>query len=245
MPSVDAILRHLPATSGEIYVEFAFKPGRLALPDIACDLIWTGRELRVIGPMRRGLVVDGPWTSLSLLTLDTWQSAALLGLPLSELSDLQVPIQDVAPALAAPLEDLFAQGGAGALVGRPAPALRPDASMAHAAARLAAGALPSRASTDIPWTARHFRRRFNETFGMSPGEFRRVARFRRTVRAVRAGRSLAEAALLGGYADQPHFNRECQTLMGLTPRAVLAGLDGADAAEEHSLGARGDAQVPD
>lgn len=238
---LNAILRHLPAASGEIYVEFEFQPGRLALPDIACDLIWTGEDLRVIGPMRRGLVVEGGWTSMALLTLDAQQAAALLGAPLGELTDLQIPIQDVAPALAAPLEDLFATRGAAALVGRPAPVPATDPALTQAAALLTAGAPPGRASDSAPWTSRHFRRRFREAFGMSPGEFRRVTRFRRAVRAVRGGRGLAEAALFGGYADQSHFNRECRDLMGMSPRAVLAGLVGADAAEGLSVGARGDA----
>jgi AraC-like DNA-binding protein len=237
---IDTILRHLPATSGEMYVEFQFKPGRLALPDIACDLIWTGQDLRVIGPMRRGLVAGGDATSMALLTLDTRQAAALLGMPLGELTDLQPSIRDVAPALAAPLEDLFALGGAAALVGRPVPRPTADPVLARAAAMLAAGAPPARASGNSDWTSRHFRRRFREVFGMSPGEFRRVARFRRAVRAARAGGSLAEAALVGGYADQPHFNRECQELMGLPPRAVLAGLDGVDAAEGLAVGNRGE-----
>lgn len=243
MPPINAILRHLPAASGEIYVEFEFKPGRLALPDIACDLIWTGEDLRVIGPMRRGLVVNGGWASMSLLTLDIRRVATFLGVPPGELTDLQIPIQDIAPAFAAPLEDLFAMGGAAVLVGRPAPAADAHPARIHAAASLAAGAPPRRAVQEVAWTSRHFRRRFQEAFGMSPGEFRRVARFRRAVRAMRAGRSLAEAALQGGYADQPHFNRECRELMGMTPRAVLAGLDGADAAEGFSVGHRGDADA--
>jgi AraC-like DNA-binding protein len=242
---IDTILLHLPATSGEMYVEFQFKPGRLVLPDIACDLIWTGQDLLVIGPMRRGLVADGDVTSMALLTLDTRHAAALLGMPLGELTDLQLSIRDVAPALAVPLEDLFALGGAAALVGRPAPRPTADPALARAAAMLAAGAPPARASGSSDWTSRHFRRRFREVFGMSPGEFRRVARFRRAVRALRAGGGLAEAALVGGYADQPHFNREGRELMGLPPRAVLAGLDGVDAAEGLAVGNRGESAGAD
>jgi AraC-like DNA-binding protein len=242
---IDTILRYLPATSGEMYVEFQFKPGRLALPDIACDLIWTGQDLRVIGPMRRGLVADGDATSMALLTLDTRQAAALLGMPLGELTDLQPSIRDVAPALAAPLEDLFALGGAAARARAGSATGLGTGRPTSAAAMLAAGASPARASGSSDWTSRHFRRRFREVFGLSPGEFRRVTRFRRAVRAVRAGGSLAEAALVGGYADQPHFNRECQELMGLPPRAVLAGLDGVDAAEGLAVGNRSESAGAD
>lgn len=234
------ILRHLPGVSGLMYVEFVCMPGRLALPDVACDLIWTGDDVRVVGPMSRGLVVDGPATPMALLTLDTRQAAHMLGMPLGELTDLQVPIRDVAPGLAAPLEDLFAGGGGAGLVARKSPTPAADAGLAQAAALLAAGAGPGRAAEPLAFTARHFRRRFRDAFGLSPGGFRRVVRFRRTVRALRSGQALADAAALGGYADQPHFNRECRELMGLSPRALLSGLDRTDAGEALVVGTRRD-----
>lgn len=43
-------------------------------------------------------------------------------------------------------------------------------------------------------------------------------------RAVAAGRSLGEAALCGGFADQAHFTRTMRRMFGIPPSAVAAAL---------------------
>ncbi|MET7567456.1 AraC family transcriptional regulator [Streptomyces sp. NPDC005492] len=45
-------------------------------------------------------------------------------------------------------------------------------------------------------------------------------RLRRAAEALRAGRSPADAALIGGFADQAHFTRQMRAMTGLTPSAV-------------------------
>ncbi|MFJ7275609.1 helix-turn-helix domain-containing protein [Kitasatospora sp. NPDC098663] len=72
--------------------------------------------------------------------------------------------------------------------------------------------------------------------GLSPQRLRALARrqlgvplarwriWRRLARAADAlgeGRTLAEAALAGGFADQAHFSRQMREMTGLTPSAVL------------------------
>ncbi|MEU1390803.1 MULTISPECIES: helix-turn-helix domain-containing protein [unclassified Nonomuraea] len=72
--------------------------------------------------------------------------------------------------------------------------------------------------------------------GLSPQRLRALARlqlgmplarwriWRRLTRAARAladGRSIAEAALDGGFADQAHFHRQLRDMLGLTPATVL------------------------
>ncbi|WP_279588708.1 helix-turn-helix domain-containing protein [Actinophytocola oryzae] len=62
--------------------------------------------------------------------------------------------------------------------------------------------------------------------GMPLTRWRVWARLRRAAEALRAGRSLAEAALTAGFADQAHLTRWMREMMGLTPAAVLPALRG-------------------
>ncbi|MEU5877844.1 helix-turn-helix domain-containing protein [Spirillospora sp. NPDC047279] len=57
--------------------------------------------------------------------------------------------------------------------------------------------------------------------GMPLQRWRIWHRLRRATEAVREGRSLAEAAEAGGFADQAHFTRRLREMMGLTPAEVL------------------------
>ncbi|MFI6921300.1 helix-turn-helix domain-containing protein [Nonomuraea spiralis] len=75
-----------------------------------------------------------------------------------------------------------------------------------------------------------------EAAGLSPQRLRALARlhlgmplarwriWRRLTHAAHAlaeGRSIAEAALDGGFADQAHFHRQLRDMLGLTPGTVL------------------------
>jgi methylphosphotriester-DNA--protein-cysteine methyltransferase len=51
-------------------------------------------------------------------------------------------------------------------------------------------------------------------------------RLRRAAEALRAGQSLADAAITAGFADQAHLTRRMREMMGLTPAAVLPVLRG-------------------
>ncbi|MEU6412199.1 AraC family transcriptional regulator [Microbispora sp. NPDC046933] len=57
--------------------------------------------------------------------------------------------------------------------------------------------------------------------GMPLTRWRVWGQLRRTVEALRAGRSLAEAAAVSGFADQAHLTRWMREMMGLTPAVVL------------------------
>lgn len=77
--------------------------------------------------------------------------------------------------------------------------------------------------------------------GLSPARLRAIAAqdmgvplgnwvnwrmLRRAGLALAAGASLAEAALLGGFADQAHFSRTMQRMTGLTPSTARTPLRG-------------------
>jgi transcriptional regulator GlxA family with amidase domain len=71
------------------------------------------------------------------------------------------------------------------------------------------------------------RRRFLDGVGYGPKTLARVLRFQRLLTLLtddRPGRpTLAEAAVLAGYADQAHMTAECIRLAGRSPAAVRAG----------------------
>ncbi|MEV0148265.1 MULTISPECIES: AraC family transcriptional regulator [unclassified Nonomuraea] len=66
--------------------------------------------------------------------------------------------------------------------------------------------------------------------GMPLARWRVWARLRRAVEALRAGRTLAEAAAMSGFADQAHLTRWTREMMGLTPAVLLPVLRGPVAA---------------
>ncbi len=76
-------------------------------------------------------------------------------------------------------------------------------------------------------SARTVRRRALEAFGYGPKTLQRILRFQRFLRAARAmppTKSLAELAMVAGYADQAHLSREARQLTGMTPATVVAHL---------------------
>jgi AraC-like DNA-binding protein len=60
--------------------------------------------------------------------------------------------------------------------------------------------------------------------GMPLPRWRVWVRLRRTAEALRDGQSLADAAIVGGFADQAHLTRWMREMMGLTPAAALPAL---------------------
>ncbi|MFJ8013683.1 helix-turn-helix domain-containing protein [Streptomyces sp. NPDC096339] len=67
-----------------------------------------------------------------------------------------------------------------------------------------------------------------QQLGMTLARRRIWHRLARTAGALRAGRSPAEAAVLGGFADQAHFTRQMREMIGITPTALVAMLRASD-----------------
>jgi AraC-like DNA-binding protein len=156
----------------------------------------------------------------------------ILGLPMEELTNRVVPIEDVLGRRAGELAERLREAPGwperfalldAALLRRveagPAPA--PEvawsyARMAAAGGRLAVGAL----AAEVGWSRRHFTARWQRDVGMGPKAVARVLRFQRALRLLHEGRALADVAYDCGYADQPHLNREFRALGGSTPGEV-------------------------
>ena len=147
---------------------------------------------------------------------------AALGLPLSELRDLRVGLEELRPELAERLPgDLDPREAARRLVEIALAAPPADAAVLEAARRL--DRPETRLETlaeDLGLSERQLRRRCHAAAGYGPKTLQRVLRFRRFL-AVANG-DLARAALDAGYADQSHLTRECRRLAGRPPAALLA-----------------------
>jgi AraC-like DNA-binding protein len=67
-------------------------------------------------------------------------------------------------------------------------------------------------------------RQFRAAFGTSPSRFRTMRQLDHVRRLAIGGRSLAEAALAAGFADQSHMSRQFKRAYGLTPARWMAAL---------------------
>ncbi|MEU6430113.1 AraC family transcriptional regulator [Microbispora sp. NPDC046973] len=76
-------------------------------------------------------------------------------------------------------------------------------------------------ATRVDMSPQRLRGLARSQLGMPLTRWRVWGQLRRTVEALRAGRSLAEAAAVSGFADQAHLTRWMREMMGLTPAVVL------------------------
>ncbi|MFI6323266.1 helix-turn-helix domain-containing protein [Nonomuraea sp. NPDC050556] len=166
----------------------------------------------------------------------------LLGMPMSEVANRIVPV-----------DDLFGRWG-GAAVARlaeqptwreqvrlvdrllmerihDAPELGPQVPWAWARLLESGGAVSVASLADaLGWSHRHLVARFHDQVGLSPKAVARVVRFNRALSLLTPEVSLAELAAECGFYDQAHMNREFRALSGTTPgqiRPIAPYLDGA------------------
>jgi len=79
---------------------------------------------------------------------------------------------------------------------------------------------------ELGMSERHFRRLFQETVGVSPKAFAKLARFHRALDAGRRQRHAGWAAIAAesGYYDQAHLIAEFHALAGATPQGLVEEL---------------------
>lgn len=79
-------------------------------------------------------------------------------------------------------------------------------------------------ASDARIDARRLERGFCAATGMTPKQYARVIRFKRTYREIIARGNVAPlTAQLDGFYDQSHFNREFRHFTGVAPTVKLAG----------------------
>ncbi|HVY80103.1 MAG TPA: helix-turn-helix domain-containing protein [Steroidobacteraceae bacterium] len=216
-----------------MHARFRAQPCRIAMPDVCCDLVWVREKIFVLGPMSRARPSGYVNLDVEILNLHPFSAREWLGMPMNHLTDREVLLADIARELADRLSELFFRGRAHELV-RAVPAVptttfpprtrhasaRTDR-LARAAHAIEQGESLTHAADLVNLSERQLERLFADHVGLTPREYKRILRFRRAVRAVKAGCRLAEAAALAGFADQSHFTRDVQKLTGRPPREVL------------------------
>jgi AraC-like DNA-binding protein len=198
-------------------------------------------------------VVSGPFTHA--FVLDTAEqrdtlgvafkvggAGALLGLPLDELRNLQVPLAELwrsgacelrERVLGAPTPEAKLEAAERLLSARLARVSRaPHPVAGRAAARIEAA--PERCGIgELSETLGLSRRRFEQIFradvGMTPKAYQRLQRFRRALVRIEDATyaDWAGFAVDRGYYDQAHLINEFGAHCGLTPRQYLASRAGS------------------
>ena len=172
------------------------------------------------------------------LNLTPLGARAVLGVPLAELTNRVVPLEDLLGPAARRLEERLDGAGGWAerfalldeeLLARAAAAapLRPDVVRAWRRLSGSDGAVEVGAlAAELGCSRRHLSSRFGEEVGLPPKTYARLLRFRRASDALIHGGEdrLATVAAACGYSDQSHLNREFRQFAGATPGAIVRGL---------------------
>lgn len=206
--------------------------------EVVCAL---GRAPRVVGPLTRPLVeLLVPGTTVVGVRLSPGAAPPVLGLPASEVVDRELEAEALWGRDALALGELVnSAASAGMALAR---------LQTHLARRLAGGATPDplvvEAVGQLRWhtddvrtltsslhvSERQLRRRCEAAVGYGPKTLHRMLRFQSflalTQHAIARGRAptdggVARLAAAAGYADQSHLTRECVSMTGVTPRALL------------------------
>lgn len=146
--------------------------------------------------------------------------------PMDELTDVSVEGDVVYPELRLMCERLYHAAGfaeqrrmllewvAGVM------RRRDGAAVVRQACRALAGAgepRVGRVARELAVSERHLRRVFLEHVGLTPAQWRKLARFSNAVGRMAGPQTLTEVAHGAGYADQAHFCRDFADIAGMTP----------------------------
>ena len=192
--------------------------------------VWT-RGI-VHGP-QWGYFVSGPKPcgAVAGVSFRTGAAGAVLGLPIAEITDRHVSIDELWGSGGRSMRQRLWDAGEPmailqaleqALVSRLTRPLLIHPAVAHALADPVQGwgfARISNVQRHTGYSPKHFISLFRDAVGLTPKHYYRVKRFAAALRAIAggAGSSLAETAASLGYADQSHLTREFRAFAGITP----------------------------
>ena len=226
------------------------------VPDACVDVVWVpGRLPLVAGPATRALLSELPAGLAAYgVRFRVGAAGAALGWPAHDLIDETIALEELwgraaAEAIAEGAEAAgdperrLAALAAGVAARLPAPD-RLDGAVRLAALSMATPDMRvERLGDRVGLGERQLRRRFAAAVGYGPKTLQRVLRFQCFLALAGDARGdLARVALDAGYADQAHLTRECRTLAGLPPAALLA--TGAGPAGERSDSFKTDSPAP-
>lgn len=191
------------------------------LPDGCADLLIdvSRGALFVVGTMTEPLVVGGANPEMLGIRFQPGRAGALLGLPIHEATDLQVPHVDARLRLEGESLPEWIASLERELTRRALVAV-PDRRIDAAIARITRGGVSiDQLARELNVTRQHLRRAFLAQVGVTPKTFARVMRFRRLLRAANADRKPSWAAIAAdlGYSDQSHLIAEFAEFAGTTP----------------------------
>ncbi|MET0535063.1 MAG: helix-turn-helix transcriptional regulator [Steroidobacter sp.] len=198
----------------------------------------------VMGPKPKGRIIG--------VSFHAGTAGAILGVPLDELQDRHVCIEDIWGHRAIDLRERLALAATAhaaikilerdliARLQRPlllhpavAQALRPAMLHGEALSAVRVAEIQKRSG----YSARHFIQLFRANVGLAPKQFYRIQRFSSALsRIARGGVTLADVAISSGYSDQAHLSREFRELAGVTPSVYSP--PAADAEHHHVVGPR-------
>jgi AraC-like DNA-binding protein len=210
------------------------------LPDGCSDIVWIGEDAPiVVGPMTHSVLsISRPGTTLVGLRFRPGVAGSVFGVPAYELADRHVVLEDLwqRKTVAEASNRLFERRTAAGRIGVALSFLasRQCSSLPHDPMVERVLALLSEAPHDrvealanvIGLSDRHLRRRFLSSVGYSPKRFQRILRFQRLL-ALAKGQNparLGHVAMLAGYADQAHMNREVREFADAQPSALLGNV---------------------
>ncbi len=183
-----------------------------------------------------GPVLVGHHGSARCLQVDLTPLGArrILGIPMAEVANRTVPIEDVLGPAGAHLvqrigdapgwQERFALVDA-ALIARLSEAPDVDAGVAWSLTRITASggtAAIGALAAELGWSHRRLIARYRDAVGLPPKAMARIVRFERVSARLQHGADLAAAATACGYFDQAHLAREVRELAGLTPTELRA-----------------------
>ena len=162
----------------------------------------------------------------------------LFGLPMHELANQVVPLEDALPRAVAPLAEALEDKGSwndrfalldAVLLARLAEARAPSPDVAWAWSILESthGRAPiGRICDRLGRSRRHLAARFREQVGLPPKTVARIMRFDHAVSLLGGNDDrLADIAFECGYFDQAHLNRDFREFAGVSPEAFVRQSD--------------------
>lgn len=187
-------------------------------------------DVYAVGPRTRAMSksISGTARAIILQLRPGW-SMPLLGVATSALTDRIVALEDLWGDLGSDLcAELLATRSLPEVVERVSSALArracetfepSSARLARRAAHLleAGEARVESVADQLGVSARHLRRAFTESIGLSPKDFARAARLQRAVRMAATSSDWATIAADAGYYDQAHLIADFRELVGTTP----------------------------